>query len=394
MTWRHLLPRGYLFTVLGIAVGVSGLVALGAMAERITRFIEGGDRFVQGQISVAGEGLGMGAGFTAGGLLRASKIAEIARVPGVGGVQAQVMLPLATSTSQFMTLTQELVLGLDLAVPVPNRNYRELPVRSGRFLTAGERGVAVLGADFAASHGLAVGSTLRLGAMDLRVVGVLDKTLTAPDRFAIVGIEDARELWLRRDPLLVQVFRAGGLTRADLNSGAAVGWTSGVDPDELAHHIQREVGGINVTIPGELSRVLRQSTAFFSALLFGIAALGLAIGGLSLSNTVTAAVFERVRDFGIKRALGATDLQLLREVLGEALAVTLSGGVLGIALAVAIGALVDARAMRQGQQLFVFSPRLLAFACGFSLVLGALAAAYATLRIARLSPAEAIRRGA
>jgi ABC-type antimicrobial peptide transport system permease subunit len=336
----------------------------------------------------------MGAGFTAGGLLRASKIAEIARVPGVAAVQAQVMLPLATSTSQFLTLTQELVLGLDLAVPVPNRNYRELPVRSGRFLAAGERGVAVPGADFAASHGLAVGSTLQLGAMDLRVVGVLDKTLTAPDRFAIVGIEDARELWLRRDPLLVQVFRAGGLTRADLNSGAAVGWQSGVDPDELAHRIQREVGGINVTIPGELSRVLRQSTAFFSALLFGIATLGLAIGGLSLSNTVTAAVFERVRDFGIKRALGATDLQLLREVLGEALGVTLSGGVLGIALAVAIGALVDARARRQGQQLFVFSPRLLAFAFAFSLILGALAAAYATLRIARLSPAEAIRRGA
>ena len=80
---RRLLPRGYLFTVLGIAVGVAGLVALGAMAERITRFIEGGDRFVLGQISVAGEGMGMGAGFTAGGLLRAAKIAEIARVPGV-----------------------------------------------------------------------------------------------------------------------------------------------------------------------------------------------------------------------------------------------------------------------------------------------------------------------
>ena len=36
-------------------------------------------------------------------------------------------------------------------------------------------------------------------------------------------------------------------------------------------------------------------------------ALGLVIGGLSLANTVTAAVFERIRDFGIKRALGATD---------------------------------------------------------------------------------------
>jgi putative ABC transport system permease protein len=393
MTLRALLPRGYLFTVLGIAVGVAGLVALGAMAERITRFIDGGDRFVLGQISVAGEGMGMGAGFTAGGLLRGAKIAEIARVPGVASVQPQVMLPLRTSTSQFLTLTQELVLGLEPRAAMPNRNYRALPVRSGRFLQPGDRGAVVAGSDFAASRQLRVGSVLPLSGLDFRVVGILDKTLTAPDRFAMVTIEDARELWLRRDPLLVQVFGSGGLGRDDLNSGAAVEWLPGVDPDDLARRIQRSVPGINVTIPGELSRLLRESTAFFSALLFGIGALGLVIGGLSLSNTVTAAVFERIRDFGIKRALGATDLQLLREVLGEALVVSLSGGVAGVGLAVLIGLVVDARVIRQGQQLFLFSPRLLVFAIAFSAILGALAAAYATLRIARLSPADAIRRG-
>ncbi len=397
---RALLPRGYLFTVLGIAVGVAGLVALGAMAERITRFIEGGDRFVLGQISVAGEGMGMGTGFTAGGLLRAAKISEIARVPGVASVQPQVMLPLKTTTSQFLTLTQELVLGLDPSAPMPNRNYREMPVRTGRFLEPGDRGVAVVGADFAASRRLAPGGQLDLGGRQFTVVGVLDKTLTAPDRFAIVGIDDARDLWLRRDPLLVQLFgtrddgRPGGLGRADLNSGAAVGWREGEDPDAVARRIQDMVTGVNVTIPSEVSRLLRQSTAFFSALLLGIAALGLVIGGLSLSNTVTAAVFERIGEFGIKRALGATDLDLLREVLAEALGVSLSGGAAGVAIAVAIGWLVDARVIREGQQVFVFSARLLAFALVFSGVLGTLAAAYATLRITRLSPAEAIRRGA
>jgi putative ABC transport system permease protein len=391
----RLLPRGYLFTVLGIAVGVAGLVALGAMAERITRFIEGGDRFVLGQISVAGEGMGMGTGFTAGGLLRASKIAEIARVPGVAAVQPQVMLPLRTTTSQFLTLTQELVLGVDPAAPMPNRNYRDFPVRAGRFLGPGERGGAVLGSDFAASRRLAPGSRVDLGGREFAVVGVLDKTLTAPDRFAVVHIEDARDLWLRRDPLLVQLFGAGGgLGRPDLNSGAAVAWEAGEDPDAVARRIQETVAGVNVTIPSEVSRLLRESTAFFSALILGIGALGLVIGGLSLSNTVTAAVFERIAEFGIKRALGATDLQLLREVLGEALRVSLWGGGVGVALALALGWVVDTRIARGTQQLFVFSPRLLAFAIGFSAVLGALAAAYATLRIVRLAPAEAIRRGA
>jgi ABC-type antimicrobial peptide transport system permease subunit len=338
--------------------------------------------------------MGMGAGFTAGGLLPAARLAELARVPGVAGVQAQVMLPLSTTTSHFLTLTQELILGLELTTPSPNREYRELPVRVGRSLRPGDRGAVVIGADFAASRKLGVGHRVRLDGREFVVAGVLDKTLTAPDRFALMAIEDARELWLRRDPFLVQVFAAGKLTRADLNTGAAVGWVAGEDPDAVARRLQAAVADVNVTVPSELSKLLRTSTAFFSSLLLGIAVLGLVVGGLSLSNTVTAAIFERIRDFGVKRALGATDAQLLGEVLGEALGVSVWGCGLGVALAVALAWAVDSRTLRDGQQLFLFSPRLLLFTAGFALILGALAATYATLRIVRLSPAEAIRRGA
>ncbi len=394
MVIARLVPRGYLFTVLGIAVGMAGLVALGGMAERITRFIEGGDRFVLGQISVAGQGLGMGAGFTGGGLLPRGKLEEILAVPGVAAVQAQVMLPVNPVTSQFLTLTQELILGLDLSVPMPNRHYRELPVRAGRFLRRGDRRQAVAGADFAAARGLGPGSRLALDGQEFVVVGVLERTLTAPDRFAIVSIEAARDLWLAKDPLLRQVFSAGSsLSVEDLNTGAAVGWVDGEDPDAVARRVAQRVAGVNITIPSEVSRLLRNSTAFFSALIVGIGALGLLIGALSLANTVTAALFERIRDFGIKRALGATDLQLLAEVLGESLVVSLAGGGAGIALALALGWGIHGWVARQGQQLFLFSPRLLAGAIVFSVILGALAAVHATFRIARVPPAEAIRRG-
>jgi putative ABC transport system permease protein len=390
------LLRGYGFTITGIAIGVAGLVALGAMGERIVRFIEGGDRFVLGQISVAGRGMGMGTGFTAGGLLPSAAIKAIAAVDGVAVVQPQIMLPLDPTTSQFMTLTQELVLGIDLSVPTPNREYPVLPVRLGRLLRAGDRRVAVVGAAFAASHGLRPGRTLTLEGERYEVVGVLERMLTAPDRFVIISIEDAREQWVAKDRLLRTLLASGAaaLTAADLNTGAAVGWRDGVDPDELARRIARDVQGVNVQIPSELSRLLRTSTAFFSALLVGIATLGLVIGGLSLANTIAAAVFERLRDFGVKRALGATDLQLGREVLAEALGVTLSGGGMGIGLAVLLGGAIDGWVGRQGQQLFRFSPRLVGGALVFSVVLGAAAAAYATLRVVRLSPAEAIRRGA
>ena len=388
--------REYAFTIASIVIGVAGLVALGAMSERIVRFIEGGDRFVLGQISVAGRGMGMGAGFTAGGFLPAATIQKIAEVEGVAGVQPQVMLPFNPTTSQFMTLTQELVLGLDLSVPMPNRHYRELPVRAGRFLRRGDRRVAVAGASFAASRGLGVGARLVLEGAPYEVVGVLERMLTAPDRFVIVPIADAREQWVAKDRLLQTVLASGAaaLTAADLNTGAAVGWSDGEDPDRVAMRIRERVPGVNVQIPSELSGLLRSSTAFFSALLAGIGALAFLIGGLSLANTMAAAVFERIRDFGVKRALGATDIHLGREVLGESLAVTLTGGVGGILLALVLGAAIDGWAARSAQQLFYFSPRLLLGALAFSVLMGAAAAAYATFRVVSLSPAEAIRRGA
>jgi putative ABC transport system permease protein len=389
------LPRGYAFAVAGIAVGMAGLVALGALSQRISRFIEGGHRFVLGQISVAGAGIGTGAGFTAGGLLRRDSIDALRRVPGVALAQAQVMLPLTPGTSELFSVNQELVLGVDLGVPTPNRNYPSFPIAEGRALVPADRGRAMVGAELAAGRSLRPGSRLRIGERDFEVVGVLERLLTAPDRFAVVPIEDARDLWLALDPTLRALFGAGGaLAREDLNTGAAVGWADGVEPDALAARIRREIPGVNVAAPGEVARQLAASTAFFTWLMAGVAGIGLLIGGLSLSNTVAASTFERIRDFGIKQALGATDLQLLGEVLRESLAVSLGGGILGTALAVLAGKAVDARAAQAGQQLFLFSGQLLAFALGFAVVLGAIAAAYATYRILRVPPAEAIRRGA
>src|SRR3989449_6374184 len=87
------LLRGYAFAIAGIAIGVAGVVALGAMSERIVRFIEGGDRFVLGQISVAGRGMGMGAGFTAGGPPPAAAVQKNFSVPRGAGGAAPAMVP-------------------------------------------------------------------------------------------------------------------------------------------------------------------------------------------------------------------------------------------------------------------------------------------------------------
>src|SRR2546427_12072761 len=105
-----------------------------------------------------------------------------------------------------------------------------------------------------------------------RSVGVLDRTLTALVRFVLVSIADARTQWVAKDPMLRTVLASGAVpVRAeDLNTGAAVGWQTGEDPDVVARRIAERVAGVNVQIPSELSRPLRASTGVFSALLTGI----------------------------------------------------------------------------------------------------------------------------
>ena len=249
--------RGYAFTIAGIAIGVAGIVALGAMAERIVRFIEGGDRFVLGQISVAGRGMGMGTGFTAGGLLpvvrdpRDRRRARRRRRAGAGDAAAEPF-HLAVHDPDPGAGPRPRPRGADAQPPLSASS----PSATGRFLRPGDRRVAVVGASFAASHGLRVGGTLTLEGEPYQIVGVLERTLTAPDRFVIVPIEDARAQWIAKDPLLRTVLASGGvaLQAADLNTGAAVGWRDGEDPDAVARRIAERVSGVNVQIPSELSR--------------------------------------------------------------------------------------------------------------------------------------------
>ena len=161
---------------------------------------------------------------------------------------------------------------------------------------------------------------------------MLERLLTAPDRFAIVPIEDARELWLALDPTVRALFGAGGGARPRRIStrgrrwAGPTGWPRtprGADPPG-GDRGQRRRAGRGGASAGRVHGVLHVADG-------RVAGIGLLIGGLSLSNTVAAATFERIRDFGIKQALGATDRQLLGEVLRESLAVSLAGGVVGTA---------------------------------------------------------------
>ena len=116
------------------------------------------------------------------------------------------------------------------------------------------------------------------------------------------------------------------------------------------------------------------------------------VGGLSIINTMFMAVSDRVREIGLKKAVGATTTNILREFLVEATFMGLLGGLIGYGLGVL---LVVVRNVffpaADGSSLFLITPTLTGIAIGFAAVLGALAGVFPALRAARLDPVIALR---
>jgi putative ABC transport system permease protein len=119
--------------------------------------------------------------------------------------------------------------------------------------------------------------------------------------------------------------------------------------------------------------------------------LALVIGGLSVVNTMIMAVTERVREIGLKKAVGAHTGHVLREYLAEAVLIGFLGGAIGYLLGLGLTNLLNALGRASNLELFLVTPALTALALGFAVALGALAGVIPAFRAARLDPVTALR---
>ncbi len=283
-------------------------------------------------------------------------------------------------------------------------NYQQigsLKVVAGRFFDDTENNraapVAVLGQGAKASlfgQTEAVGQYVKINEAWFHVVGVVGPQLSAQGSIESMPAQDLNNLIYV--PLYAAMFRLED-SRSNMKDeidGIYLQLTSALDTVPTADVVRsllnishRDAGDFSVIAPAELLAQQQRTQHIFDLVMVAIASISLLVGGIGIMNIMLAAILERTREIGVRRALGARQRDVIRQFLVEAVLISLMGGLLGIAFGFGMSRVI---ALLAGwSTVTTFSSILLAFA--FSVSIGLLFGIYPARQAARLDPVEAIR---
>ncbi len=389
--WRRKLRST--LTISGIVIGVLALTTMGALSENFNALLDGGVKYFSSSIQV-GPPDGQSAS-----LLPLSKIEEIKQVPGVAAAFPSygfMAKPGAVTTVSF-GVPDEIIAG----DPAENDwGLLKLSTAQGHYLSGGA-GEVLLGDTISKEFKKKVGDTINLPVKPadakpdfishaFTVVGILNVTRTAPDSFAYINISDGQ--MLLKDSLPVAI--RSQIDTSQITESIDVYGQRGssiTKLDSIADRINTQVSGVKATKPSVIVDSFKSGGAIFTAITTAAALLALIIGGLSVVNTMFMAVAERIREIGLKKAVGATTLDIMREFLIEATLIGAIGGLIGYGLGALITIIVNGTTPPGQSTLFLITVRLTVLALGFAVALGAVAGILPAFRAARLDPVTALR---
>jgi len=373
-------------TILGITIGIWALVVFGSMANKINAMVEGGSSYYADKLSLS-DSTGSLGGFSSAPMSLAT--ADLVRkVDGVDVVRPAVMMLMDDQMSTVQMGVPPMITG-SVAGSDEGRETFVTNVAQGRKLTPGDEGkqVTVLGSDIARKYDKHIGDLISLKGNAFQVVGVLEPTLTAPDQAAEVPLQAAQEMFVLTLPPMVRE----NLTPTDLATTMTVYPKPGVDPEALAQQIEAQVANVAATTGKDFDAQIGSATSILNAILVGIALISLAVGGLSVINTMAMSIAERTREIGIKRAIGGSRVRIVRELVFEAGLIGFLGGAIGLILGAVVVVIANELGRRSGTVLFDLTAGTALVAILFSTILGAVAGFVPAMHAARLDPVSALR---
>jgi putative ABC transport system permease protein len=367
-------------TIFGITIGVLALVVMGSMAEKLNMLVSGGTEYFSDKVIVQADGTSL----FSSAPLSLGKRDSIKAVPGVAEVAANLGTLLDTETSMSFGMPP-MIEGSDMCGE--DLETYKLTYTEGRALTTDDSGSVVLGSDMVKKLNGKLGGTVTVRGEQFTVVGILGKTLTAPDTEVLMTLPDAQRIFIQDLPEVVR----GNVNQADLVTSFTVYPTPGTDPEELAAAINKAVPGVSANGPKAFQDQIASAMGIFNAILYGIAIIALFVGGLSVINTMTMSVNERTREIGVRKAIGASDGQIVGQFLSESGLIGLIGGVSGLFLGWLVTTVTDKLLEARSLDLFLVSPRLALGSVAFAILLGLVSGLYPSLHAARLQPVLALR---
>lgn len=232
-----------------------------------------------------------------------------------------------------------------------------------------------------------IGDSVALEGTWFRIVGVA-AGFRGEDGFAVTVPFPFHEQALTRvaDPRVTPIIAtAGRLEDVSSTKAALERWAAGRVPN----------GKDLVAVRNRQNRLAQaeQGVLIFKLLMGTITGISLLVGGIGIMNVLLAAVAERTREIGIRKATGARRSDILLQFLAESASITLVGAVIGIGLGQGTAFLATAVMRdRANVQLYAaFTAGTVFFSALVAVVVGLVFGMYPALRAARLDPIEAIR---
>ena len=248
--------------------------------------------------------------------------------------------------------------------------------------------VIVLGSDLANNlfaKDNPIGKTVTLGADSYQVIGVLQKANSSsfnnPNLISYIPYTTAMSTF-QSEKFNTFSVRATGDNTVDKAK-------TEIQNTLLSSHNIKDLklADFSVSTPADLLSTVGSITGVMTALLSGIAAISLLVGGIGIMNIMLVSVTERTREIGLRKAVGAKISDILIQFLIEAIFLTLTGGVIGIGLGILMGTIAGH---------FVGFPPVLTenailLAVGISVIIGLIFGIYPAARASRLNPIDALR---